>query len=75
MYKDFKKCLKGKLHIIIMCIISRKIRQLWTKKIAKFESDAYSYRAIELRKFTVICMMGGTNFAHHRTNLCNFEEL
>ena len=44
MYKDFKKCLKGKLHIIIMCIISRKIRELWTKKIAKFESDAYSYR-------------------------------
>ena len=43
MYKDSKKCLKGKLHIIIICIISRKIRQLWTKKIAKFESDAYSY--------------------------------
>ena len=28
MYKDFKKCLKGKLHIIIICLRSRKTREL-----------------------------------------------
>ena len=28
MYKDFQKYLKGKLHIIIICLRSRKIRQL-----------------------------------------------
>ena len=42
-------------------------------KVAKFESDASlasNYVAINLRKFTVICMVGGTNFAHHQTNLC-----
>ena len=72
MYKDFKKCLKGKLHIIIICIISRKISQLWTKKM---QSLKVMHIAIKLRKFTVICMVGGTNFAHHHTNLCNFEEL
>ena len=27
MYKDFKKCLKGKLHIIIICLRTRKIRE------------------------------------------------
>ena len=28
MYKDFRKCLKGKLHIIIICLRSRKMRML-----------------------------------------------
>ena len=28
MYKDFKKCLKGKLHTIIICLRTRKIREL-----------------------------------------------
>ena len=28
MYKDFKKFLKGKSHIIIICLRSRKIREL-----------------------------------------------
>ena len=28
MYKDFKKCLKGKLHIIIICLRTSKIREL-----------------------------------------------
>ena len=28
MYKDFKKCLKGKSHIIIICLRSRKMREL-----------------------------------------------
>ena len=56
--------------------------RLKINKIAKFESDASlasNYIAINLRKFTVICMVGGTNFAHHQTKtsveFCNFEEL
>ena len=34
MYKEFKKCLKGKLYIIIISLKTRKIRELW--KLRKF---------------------------------------
>ena len=73
MYKDFKKCLKGKLHIIIICVRSRKIRQLWKKKSCQvwkwciFSEQLYSYK---VEKIYSDLYDGGTNFAQHQTNLC-----
>lgn len=50
-------------------------------KIAKFESDASlasNYIAINLRKFTVICMVGAQTLPTTKqtsVEFCNFEEL